>query len=350
MKPIKIVSTQKSNILVIRWNPNNVCNYKCDYCWPGAHAGDYVSPKNLDLIIKNFNHLIERYKTGLGKTKIHLIMSGGEPTLWRDLALFINEIKKENDVYFSLLTNGSRTLRWWKEYGHLIDNAHISYHIAQANPDHVIEVADTLFELNKKVTVKVLMDRKHWHQGLEVIDHMKKNSKHKWFIMTGEVTEPEVVRLADIKVIDANDVQLTKEQKRFLKNPLKRIPSPLWLWKNRKLFFEGQMRLYESIAHFEDGKTIKAKSNTYINKNWNGFEGWDCNIGLEDFNINWTGEISGSCEQTLYGLDYNFNILDEDFVEKFNPQFKSVICSKKNCLCSPETQVSKFKPILLINK
>ncbi len=344
MKPIKIVSTQKSNILEIRWNPNNVCNYKCEYCFPNTNTGDYLSPKDLDLVIKNFNHLIDRYKTKLGKTKIHLMMAGGEPTLWKDLSIFIREIKKENDIYLTLNTNGSRTLRWWKEYGHLIDNAHMSYHIAQAkNPDHMIAVADTLFEYNKKVTVKVLMDRKHWQEGLDVIEYMKKNSKHKWFIMTGEVIEPEVMNLAGIKVIDASDIQLTKDQKKFLKNSLKRIPSPLWIWKNRKLVFGGQIRLYESTAYLENGKSLKAKSNTYINNNWNNFEGWSCDIGLDSVYIHWDGEIKGSCMQTIYGLDQPFNILDSDFVEKFDPEFKPSICSKKNCYCSPETHISKFK-------
>jgi MoaA/NifB/PqqE/SkfB family radical SAM enzyme len=343
MIPIKIVSTQKPNILAIRWNPNNVCNYKCEYCWPDNNSGDYLSPKDLGLIVKNFNHFIEQYKTKLGKTKIHLSLAGGEPTLWKDLAQFIEAIKKENDIYFSLISNGSRTLRWWREYGHLIDNAHLSYHISQADPDHMIAVADTLFEYNKKVTVKVLMDRKHWQEGLDVIEYMKKNSKHKWFIITCEVIEPEVAKIGNIKVINADDIQITPEQKRFLKNPLKRIPNPLWIWKNRKLIFEGQIRLYESIATLDNGKTVRAKSNTYINNNWTNFEGWSCDIGLDNVYISWTGEIQGSCQQTIYGLDYSFNILDEDFVEKFNPEFKSSICSIKNCLCSCETQQSKFK-------
>ncbi len=343
MKPIKIVSTQNSNILEVRWNPNNVCNYKCWYCWPSSNYGDHLSPKNLDLIINNFNHLVEKYKTNLGKTKIHLKMAGGEPTLWKDLAKFIREVKKENDIYFSLISNGSRTLRWWKENGDLIDNAHLTYHIEQANADHMIAVCDTLFEFNKKVTVKVLMDRKRWQEGLDVIEYMKKNSKHKWFIMANEVIEPDVVEIAGIKVIDANDIQITKEQKNFLKNSLKRIPSLWWIWKNRKLVFEGQMKLYESVAHFEDGKTMKAKSNTYINNNWNNFEGWSCDIGLDSVYIHWDGEIKGSCQQTIYGLDHSFNILDENFVETFDPQFKPSICTKKNCFCSPENHISKFK-------
>jgi hypothetical protein len=270
-------------------------------------------------------------------------MAGGEPTLWKDLATFIREVKKENDIYFSLLSNGSRTLRWWKENGDLIDNAHLSYHIAQANPDHMIAVADTLFEFNKKVTVKVLMDKQRWQEGLDVIEYMKQNSKHKWFIMAGEVIEPSVVQIAGIKVIDANDKQLTKDQKNFLKNSLKRIPSPWWLWKNRKLIFEGQIKLHDSVAYFENGKTKKAKSNAYINNNWNSFEGWSCDIGIDSVYIHWDGEIKGACQQPMYGLDYAFNILDEQFVGKFNPEFKPSICTKKNCFCSPETHVSKFR-------
>jgi MoaA/NifB/PqqE/SkfB family radical SAM enzyme len=343
MKPIKIVSTQKDNILAIRWNPNNVCNYKCWYCWPGANAGNYQSPTDLDLIIKNFNHMIERYKTKLGKTTIQLSLAGGEPTLWKDLGKFIEAIKKENDIYFTIISNGSRTLRWWKEYGHLIDNAGLSYHISQADPDHMIAVADTLFEYGKKVTVKVLMDRPHWQEGLDVIEYMKKNSKYKWFITTCEVFEPEVSTLKGIKVIDENDIQLTKEQKGFLKNSLKRLPSIFWFLKNIKLIFQGHIRLIESIAYLEDGTKIKAKANTYINRGWTSFEGWSCDIGLDNVFIEWTGDIQGACTQKIYGLNYSFNILDKDFVEKFDPEFKSSICSIKNCVCACETQQSKFK-------
>ena len=343
MTPIKIISTQHPNILAIRWDPNNVCNYKCEYCWPGSNTGEYSSPENLDLMVKNFTHLVNQYKIKLGKTKIHLSLGGGEPTLWKELESFIELIKKENNIYVSLISNGSRTLRWWKDHGNLIDDVHLSYHISQADPDHMIAVADTMFEYNKKVTVKILMDKKHWEKGLQTIAYMKRNSKHKWFISVCEVIGSEVGNIGNIKVINEDYTQLTLKQKRFLKNSLKRIPSVSWLWKNRDLFFKGYMRFYESIATLKYGKKIKATTNTYINNNWHSFEGWSCDIGLDDVYISCSGEIRGSCQQTIYGLDYYFNILDEDFVSKFNPEFKSSICSIKNCLCSCETHVSKRK-------
>lgn len=340
--PIKIISTQPDNILEIRWNPNNVCNFKCRYCFPGSNYGDHRSPKDINLIIKNFNHLLKQYREKLGKTKIHLKILGGEPTLWKDLGFFIQEIKKENDVYLTVGSNGSRTLRWWRQYGHLIDNVTLSYHIAEADLDHHIAVADIMFELGKKTTVLVLMDPYHWEKGVADIEYMKKKSKYNWFIQAAEVIEPEHLALNSIKIISAEERKYTNEQKNYMKHGLKRIPGLVWFIKNFKLLF-AQIRIFESKAIMSNGKTVNARPQTYINNNWNNFKGWECNMGLESIYIHWDGNIGSSCQEKIYGLDYSYNILDSEFVNKFNPIFKPVTCSINNCFCQPETHVSKSK-------
>ncbi len=343
MKPIKIVSTQKENILEIRWNPNNVCNFSCRYCFPNNNTGEYTSPKDLDLIVKNFNFLLKEYKEKLGKTRIHLKIAGGEPTLWKDLDVFISRIKEQNDVYLSLITNGSRTLRWWKEHGHMVDNVHLTHHVAQANLDHTMAVADTMYEFGKKITVKVLMDIEHWDQSVDAVNYLKKNSKNRFMIQAAEIIEPEISSLWNIKEVTKEDLKYNDEQKKYLSRGLKRLPGPVWLWKNRHLITSGEIRLYESVATLDDGSKIKAKSETYINKNWNNFKGWSCNIGLEGIYIEWTGDIKGSCNEHLYGLDFDYNILDVNFVDKFILNPEPAICTKYNCVCTPETHISKTK-------
>lgn len=337
--PIKIVSTQSPEFLEIRWNPNNVCNFKCRYCFPESNIGTYKSPQDLDLIIKNFDHFLNEYKTKLNKTNVHLKIAGGEPTLWRDLGEFITEIKKRHDIYITIISNGSRTLRWWKKYGPLIDNVTLSYHQEQADLKHHIEVADIMFALGKKTTVVVLMDPLRWDECVRDIEYMKAHSTHKWFIQTAEVIEPEHV-YSNEKV---ETRRYDEKQKKFMKWELKRLPGVLWFLKNIKLVKTGKIRLYESVATLDNGKTVKARPQTYINNNWNSFHGWSCDIGSEAVFINWTGEIIGSCRQKLYGLDFSYNILDTDFVNKFVLNFKPVICSYKNCFCGPETHVSKRK-------
>ncbi len=342
-KIIKIESTQKSKTLDIRWTPNNVCNFRCRYCFPDSNTGDYGNPKDLALTIKNFNYLLKQYKEKLGKTRTHLKIIGGEPTLWRELDIFIREIKKENDVYISLITNGSRTIRWWKEHGHIIDNVHLTHHVAQADLDHTIKVADILYDLGKKITVKVLMDLTCWDQCVEAVEYLKKNSRNRFIITVAEVIEPEISSLVTIRASTEKDLKYTNDQKKYLSKGLKRIPGPWWFWKNKNLITSGEIKLYESIATLEDGSKLKAKSETYINKNLNNFKGWSCNIGIESIFIDWKGDIKGSCNEFVYGLDYYYNILDADFTEKFILNPVPATCTKYNCICSPETHISKTR-------
>jgi len=328
-KLIKIESTRDPSHLDLRWLPNNVCNFKCRYCFPGSNSGEFRSPKDMDLIVNNFNHLIKTYETRLGKKKTHLQIIGGEPTLWKDLDQFVSRIRENNNIYISLVTNGSRTLRWWEEHGENIDNVHLTHHVKEADVDHTIAVADTMFEFNKKITVKVLMDSTCWDDCVATVEYMKKNSKHKWFITVAEVIEQD------------NKQHYTKEQKAYMKWGVKRMASLTWLWKNRHLLKNGEIRYTESIGTFDDGKKIRAGSQTYLNKNLNSFTGWKCNIGLDSVFINFDGTIQGACGEYIYGLDYFHNILDKDFTTKFNIDLKQATCSKCLCVCSPETHITK---------
>ena len=75
----------------------------------------------------------------------------------------------------------------------------------------------------------------------------------------------------------------------------------------------------------------------------NQFKGWECSLGVNSLTIDRAGNLTGSCRQKLFGLDYYFNINDNNFIEKFNPEIKPVICQKTLCLCDGETVLSKKK-------
>jgi MoaA/NifB/PqqE/SkfB family radical SAM enzyme len=335
-QPYRITSYKDKNILEIAWDPNNVCNFKCHYCFPDSNAATHRSPTSVDLVIDNFRYLMDQYKNKLDKNKFQFVVAGGEPTLWKDLGEFIKKIKMHHDVYFSLITNGSRSLRWWEEYSYVIDNAHITHHIDQGNVEHVIKVADILYEKGTKTTVKVLMDTVKWNQGISDIEYMKTTSKHPWFIMASEVIDQQT---------SGNTVsRYTKDQLKYLKKDLKRIPSLKWFWKNKHLLKEN-IRLWESKVFLENGKTVNTRPGTYINKKWNNFKDWDCSIGLDRVYVKWNGNISGSCQSKLFGLNYYYNILETDFKDKFNLPIAKTKCPYNGCWCVPETHISKEKTI-----
>jgi organic radical activating enzyme len=329
-KIYKIVSNKPDNVLEIAWDPSNLCNFKCQYCFYGSNFGTHKNPNNLNLIISNFRHLMDQYSKKLSKTKFHFVVAGGEPTLWKDLGSFIREIKKEHNIYFSLISNGSRTLRWWEEYSHLIDNAHLTHHVAQGDVDHIIKVADILYQSGAKTTVKVLMDPLKWDRSIFDIEYMKSSSKHPWFISAAKIIE-------DTNTISIN---YTDDQLLYIKKELKRIPSLFWFWKNRSLIKED-MRLWDSTAYLKNGKTKNARPGMYINDSLNSFKGWSCSIGLERIYVSWAGDISGSCRVKLYGLDYYSNILETEFRDKFSLIPNNTICPFNSCNCMPETHISK---------
>lgn len=336
--PYKIISNKPSNILEIAWDPSNFCNFKCRYCFEGSNAATHKNPQNIDLVVDNFRYLMDYYTNNLGKNKFQYYIAGGEPTLWKDLGVFIEKIKSQHDVYFTLVSNGSRTLRWWEEYANVIDNAHLSHHLAQGNVEHITKVADVLHKNGAKVTVKVLMDPDYWDQGINDVLYMKNNSIHSWFIMASKIVERGAFKSPNY----------TEEQNDYLKKDLKRIPNLKWFWKNRRLLKE-EIRLWESKAYLDDGSTINARPGAYLNRGWSNFKDWNCNIGIERVYIGWNGNISGSCQAKLFGLDYYFNILDLNFKANFKPKLTSVICPNNGCWCLPETHVSKSK-IIVINQ
>lgn len=314
--PVSIVSKQPNNVVEIRWSANNVCNFNCHYCFPEAHARTHATTENLNLIIKNFNHLFAEYRK-IGRNKIKFVITGGEPTLWTNFGKFLKGI---DNVHVSVVSNGSRTLRWWKTYAQYIDNAILSFHINQANIDHHIAVADELFSQGKKVTVLVLMDTTKWNECVDSINYMKTHSKYDWFIETKPII----------------GVTYSGKQKEYLKKELKRHPGIIWFLKNLDL------QVTKSVAILNTGKKINARSSTYINLGYDNFKGWNCNIGIESIYIHWDGELKGTCGQHPFG---SVNILDEKFTESFSPTFKPSTCQISKCSCLPETHITKSLPL-----
>jgi MoaA/NifB/PqqE/SkfB family radical SAM enzyme len=323
MIPIAVVSNQPSNFVKISYSPTDVCNYKCRYCFPGSNAGRYSWPKDLKLVVDNFSHLFDQYIKS-GKDQIELQILGGEPTLWPELDKFISQLKDRYNFIASVQSNGSRTIRWWQENAQVFDKVNLSAHYKQIDLPHFTLVADTLYDTGVYVDVSVCMDPFAWDECASMIDYFKSNSRRKWYIGTQKIEEADGANL------------YTPEQLEFLSNSIKRYPSIWYAFNQRKNF-----NINRSVVQFDNGKSKKVKHNQVQLNDWNHFYGWKCNVGIDMFYINPTGELSGSCGQSLYGLDTKFNIYDQDFKTTFNPKIQPTICKLQGCYCTPETLLTK---------
>lgn len=316
-KVIRIVSTQESNTLQVRFWPTDICNFNCSYCFPGSHDSKFRYPTNTQLVLTGFRQLFDFYKTQ-GKTKFHLIISGGgEPTLWPDLHVFCEQIRKTHNVYITLVSNGSRTIRWWNENSQVFDDVVLSCHNEYVNIDHLITVGDLLFTDGVKVTAMMLMDAKNWDKCVSYVERMQSSSQP-WFIEA----KPIVDALGH--GMDAYS------QKQLAYINLKRIPDSEWLFKHLE-----DVRIHESIALLDDGTAIANRPQEIITNKWNKFNNWSCNVGIESIAINAGGNVLGSCQVDVF--DQPVNIFKQLPTLKLN----NVTCPKVDCSCQPDTHITK---------
>lgn len=133
---------------------SNRCNYKCSYC---CNGGDPKSPPsvvegNTDAIIK----LFDMVQPGV------ILLSGGEPALWKDFPSILEALPQH---YWVLLTNLSFIPNW-------IAHPNIkliipAYHDEFADEFRFVKHAEDLREIGKRVHVKILVKQeqeyKHVH-------------------------------------------------------------------------------------------------------------------------------------------------------------------------------------------
>lgn len=321
MIPIKVISTQDADLLQVRFFPTDICNFNCSYCFPGSHDNKYRYPKDTALVVTNFRKLFDLYSTKLNKTRFHLVIAGGgEPTMWPGLEQFCKEIKESHNVYITIVSNGSRSTRWWVDNSAYFDDVVLSYHHAEADVDHHCEVADLMFARGLKVTSLVLMDAKHWDKCINAVNTMR-YSVHPWYIQTKEIVD------APGSDIDS----YTAEQLAYVNDSMKRLPDSSWLLKRI-----DELKTHESIVLFDNDTAIAARPHSIITNGWNKFKGWKCNVGLQAIAIDASGEVLASCQLAVFD---KLNVFNKDFNTSAAPA--PIICSLDACSCQPDTHVTK---------
>ena len=317
MNIIEVKSNWKDSDLRIEFMMGNLCNYSCWYCFPGSFEGTHRFPE-FDLIVQNLMHLVQHYKAS-GKKRIFLHIIGGEPTLWPKLGEFA-EIFSNAGCLISISTNASRTIRWWEENAKFFDKVVVSYHHERVDIEHNMKVCDILYRNGAIVNANVLMDPGAWDKCVAMVEKLK-TSEFRWSILAAEVLHPTI--------------QYTDEQKEYLKGYTKRMPN-LWHYFRKNKHARVAIKVV-----MEDGSTKKVNNNWITLNKLNSFKGWSCNLGQDSLFITKEGNVTGTCNENLYGLDFRYNIYDPDFTDKFNPVIKPVNCSKELCLCQAEVNLRK---------
>jgi organic radical activating enzyme len=319
MRRIIEIKNNQPNDLRIDYEIGNICNYKCWYCFPGSNEGTVPWP-DADIVKHNLVTLINHYRNTTDVNEIKLAFLGGEATLWSDLGEVIKHVATQTNCKIFIITNGSRTIRWWKEYGQYFDNVSISIHHESVDINHILELVKVLEE--KKITyfADVLMDHTAWDKCVDIVNKLS-NKKFALFAKPVHIN---------------GQVFYTEDQKAYLKTAFKSYPSLTFVFRHFKKIFN--MMNLKITSLFEDGTKVVTKNENYFSINMlNNFKGWECTLGINKLSIKRDGVIGGGCGQHLFDKDYNIN--DVNF--EFKPEIKTTICNQKLCSCPGEMALPK---------
>jgi organic radical activating enzyme len=265
--------------------------------------------------------LLDEY-TKNGKNKFTVNYLGGEPTLWNKLPDLLRCIKEKHSIFSSITTNASRKINWWKENADVFDKVFISVHREFSNIEHIIEVADLLYEKNIVCAVNVMMDHKDFDKCVDMVENLK-HSKHKWPI------QAKLVHLDGI-------VNYTEMQKKYIEDNPKRWPNWFWFFKNRK---EAVLKRKTKIKSNNRWKTVP--NNYFMLNGINHFKGWECNLGIDHLYIDKNGNLTGTCGHKIWNNNEYYNLYDNHLYKKIKMELSPVICKNNDCLCQAEVCLAK---------
>jgi MoaA/NifB/PqqE/SkfB family radical SAM enzyme len=305
---MKKVTNDLPETLNAEWVLSDVCNYKCAYCHPIHYDKTSGFPDvEESLEFWNFIH------SDINSNKKLLLLSGGEPTLWPGLSKFINGL---NPAWRTeIVTNGSRTLRWWKKFLDETDikRVTISVHLEFATPEHIIEVSRLCAE-KCYTTALILFDKSKIPEAKDMIN----------------------------KIVESN-----------IKIDMMVKPITNW-WTNGKVISYEEKDL-DFIKGFKYGNSVHTPldvsthlviddkdypvqyGGTLIANKQNTFKGWRCEAGSKRLVVWHDGNVYGAqCSTAKKHLLGNIK-------DKKIKKIESIICQNEYCDCIPDIRIPKWR-------
>ena len=288
----------KENWFLISWTLSNKCNYRCSYCPDYLHNGSTGQPQ-----WETVKRFVENFKV---PKDICYRLSGGEPTYWKHF-LDLAKLVKQQGHAFSFLTNGSRTVNYYKEISQYTDGYIISYHPEYASVDHIKEVINAS---ECPVFINLMLAPKNF-------DEMFKIASELYYNADNVSVWPKII------LDKSNTDAITNKPADYTPEQLEVIDSwPYFRSLPDANLHRGELMLDETPV----------TANDLITTNRNTFYGWKCWAGLHMINIDmWGNMYRADCKEG--GAIGN--------IERYKLPTQTLQCGKQVCACLSDIYLRK---------
>jgi MoaA/NifB/PqqE/SkfB family radical SAM enzyme len=296
-----------ARVTLVDWMLGNRCNYACSYCPDALHDGT-VSWQRLGAVTSTIDRIVDHYVDGLGRS-VWIQFTGGEPTVNPDLPKIL-EHGKRRGCGVSLISNGSRTTRYWRSIVGSLDSAILTFHPEQADRDAFLEVARLVAEkVPTQINVAMLPDRFDETYAFAealfaAIDHVNICLKA-MLVDFGAVAYP-----------------YTERQKEVL---VRAFPS--------KMKEEAVTPRRGVRVDFSDGRSAAISTSRLILEGLNRWEGFRCMAGVEALRVTDGGEI----HRAVCGVGGRIGRIGETLMLPV----VGITCDRRACHCVSDIHITK---------
>lgn len=303
---------KNADVFVVNWCLGNSCNFECSYCPEALHDGSKRWPE--PEVIKNF---IRKVKDSHPGKSLYFEFTGGEVTMYKHFT-DICKFCADEGVKVGLISNGSRTIRYWEENKHFFDHVCLSFHPEFADEKHFIEVVKLLHN-DIRTHVNIMMSPDQFDRCYAVANKIKDLGN------LSMALQPLIHDFGDT-LYDYDDFQ-----KRIFDKQHELITQHIKFTKSFD-YYRGAMR-----AVYESGESQVSSAHRFISHKLNNWSGWKCYAGVEQLIVDMDGSIyRGWCK--VGGPLGNIN--DETLTLPSDP----IICNKTMCHCNFDIMSTKEKP------
>lgn len=309
---IKLVhaNPEHEKIFVVNWCLGNTCNYECSYCPDNLHNGSIKWPET-----EKIKAFITRVAEQVHPRKLYFEFTGGEVTLYRDFIEICQHVKQLG-AKVAMISNGSRTLRWWQENKHYFDHICLSFHPEFGDAEHFIKVVNLLHD-DVRTHVNIMMSPQKFDYCYDVATRL--------------VNVTNISMALQPLIIDFGDTlyEYTEEQQKKIDDQNQLV---------RKIITNKQFDYQRGAMSmiFSDGSKLQKSAHRFINDKTNDWSGWHCYSGVEQIIVDLGGHIYRGWCRVGGRIGH---IHDVDLKLPTTP----VLCHKTMCHCNFDIMSTKEK-------
>lgn len=303
----------------VEWKLHDKCNYDCSFCGDENKLGI----RGWFDLEKN-KAIVDRIADMCGDTPYWIQLTGGEPTLYPKLIELMTYMKQKG-AYVSMISNGSRTFRWWKMLrdANVLDILYITYHCHQnADIYHLAEVLNLFHDAPMITGLVATYTKDSVHDALEGVHHVIEN--------TGAWVNMCAMNLMDCE-IDASTV--TEEVFEKIKN-VNGVMGKLFTTKKKTEIPVHLLGIKNTTTvTYSDGSFAEQSLLMIAKLSQSRFEGWMCEAGMNTIKIEDDFISRGGCRRDP--LPFSL-----DNIKFYDKPFK---CDVFNCSCQIDMVSTKTK-------